>query len=339
MPPSVENGKRDQPSAPRTRRSLWAWVFGGVALSVVALACVACVWRPDAAAALTLIPVWCWPAGGLLTALPIARIGARRAFWLLVLFWVGFSVALVEELTSTARIVVDAVRSPSEKPTVRIVSLNCANSPHCVDDLKRVDPDIALLQEAPGSDQLGKIARTLYGDSGNFLAGGDTAILARGRIEPLFVDRAAHFVAGSVGLENGRRFTCISLRLTPPPARLDFWSAGFWADHRNLRQQHRQQLQQIKSRIDAHWNSRPLVLGGDFNTVPRDRALDELQPTFHDTFISGGRGWGATGTNDWPLFRVDQIWTNSRPQNTCTRTIRTDSSDHRIVIFDAFYVD
>jgi endonuclease/exonuclease/phosphatase (EEP) superfamily protein YafD len=83
----------------------------------------------------------------------------------------------------------------------------------------------------------------------------------------------------------------------------------------------------------------PVLVGGDFNTTGLDTALDALRPTLTDAFAGHGTGWGATGTNDWPLFRVDQIWTDARLVPTRVYAEKTTSSDHRMVICDAMFVD
>ena len=198
---------------------------------------------------------------------------------------------------------------------------------------KRVKPDVVLLQESPGHDALATIARNLFGDEGSFVAGGDTAILARGAIKPLFVDRGAHFIVGRVKFKDGRELDCVSLRLAPPPSRLDFWTLGFWSEHREMRHRHRRQLRQVVAQLHEI-ASQSLVIGGDFNTTGLDRALDELRPQLNDAFDGSGTGWGATGTNDWPLFRVDQIWTNTGLIPVSVLAEKTDCSDHRMVLCD-----
>lgn len=304
-------------------------------------AAVSCIWRPDALAALTLIPAWCWLVAGLVSTLPAWRLRHRRVAGTLVVLWIAFAVGWVEELSSVVRLVTVAVRSRAfpESPGLRIVTLNCDSNERCIADLQRVKPDVVLLQEAPGKQALTKMTDELFGEVGSFVAGGDTAILARGAIRESFVDRSKHYVVGSVVLLDGREFRCVSLRLAPPPSRLDFWNGGFWSDHRALRNLHRRQLRQIMTHVHERVGSPPLVVGGDFNTVGLDRALDELRPKLTDAFDGRGTGWGATGTNDWPLFRVDQIWSDSGLVPIQVFAKKTTSSDHRLVVCDAVLKD
>ena len=313
----------------------------GIAVTATAFlgaaAVIACAWRPDALAALTLIPAWCWPLAGLISTIPIWRIQYRRLVGSLFVLWMAFAIGWVEDVSSVTRAVLVAVKTQPQPPNpwLRIVTLNCDNNERCLADLQRMNPDVVLLQEAPGRDALAKMTVQLFGDSGSFLAGGDTAILARGAMRQSFVDRGSHFAAATVVLPDGRELRCVSLRLVPPPSRLDFWSGGFWSDHRDLRNLHRRQLRQIKAHISETPSAAPLLIGGDFNTVGLDRALDELRPRLTDAFTTSGTGWGATGTNDWPLFRVDQVWTDSLFVPTRVFAEKTNASDHRMVVCDA----
>jgi hypothetical protein len=255
---------------------------------------------------------------------------------LLTILWLAFAVGWVEELSSLTRSAVAAIHPSAARAglTLRIVSLNCANDPRCVADLQSMHPDVVLIQEAPGEDALAEMAAELFGGAGHVLGGGDTAIMARGHIAAQFVDRRTHLVAGTVHLENGSQLNCVSLRLAPPVSRLDFWSGGFWADHRARRDLHRQQLCKVLARASEFAPPAGLVIGGDFNTVPLDRALDEMTPALAEAFTRAGRGWGATGTNDWPLFRVDQMWSNPAVAVTRVTAEKTRYSDHRMVVCD-----
>jgi hypothetical protein len=84
--------------------------------------------------------------------------------------------------------------------------------------------------------------------------------------------------------------------------------------------------------VAARPNASAVVIGGDFNTLPLDTALGELRPQVADSFATRGVGWGATGTKDWPLFRVDQIWSNARLAPIQAFARKTAHSDHRMVI-------
>jgi endonuclease/exonuclease/phosphatase (EEP) superfamily protein YafD len=288
-------------------------------------------------AAATLIPAWCWLLAGLLSTILLWRLRHRRLAYTLLVLWAVFAIGWVDNAASLSRAVFAAANSktPREIGLIRIVTLNCDSNERCLADLQRVKPDVVLLQESPGQDGLAKLTSQLFGEAGTFISGGDTAILARGAIRQPYVDRSQHFVAGTVVLPDRGEVCCVSLRLAPPPSRLDFWNGGFWSDHRDLRNLHRRQLRQVMTHVREKPSLPPMIVGGDFNTVGLDRALDEMRPQLSDAFDWSGTGWGATGTNDWPLFRVDQVWTDSRLVPIRVFAVKTSSSDHRLVICDA----
>jgi len=326
VPPSVQGAKGD------IRGKLRRVIVCAFAFVPIVMVLVARGWSPDILAALILVPAWCWLLAGMGSLAAVLRAEKKRLACLLMLFWGLFAVVSDEEIPGALRLATERGRAAGE---IRIVSLNCANTPKCLGDLHGVSPDLVLLQEAPGEDDLAQMARELFGASGSVLIGGDTAILARGSIEPKYVDRAGHFVYGTVTLTGGARLDCISLRLSPPPPSVEFWSPVFWTSHRDCRVEHRRQLRAVADQIGETARADvPFIIGGDFNTTPGDRSLLELPGAFRDAFRSSGVGLGGTGTNDWPLFRVDQIWLNGKLAPARTRAVKTAWSDHRMVVCD-----
>lgn len=294
-------------------------------------------WQPDWLAPVTLVPAWCW----LVPAFTLTAWGTCRKYklWSLVvlMLWASYTVAFVEEARSLMRSrsgpTSDWKSARAEERGIRVVSLNCfaANS-RAAEEVAKWEPDIVLLQESPSREHLRHLSQELYGSDGTFLWGGDTSILAHGRIEPGNVDPNSHFVHATATLPNGLKVNIVSVRLSPPVFRLDFWTPGFWNDHRNKRIKHRQQILEVAQRIEGI--STPLIAGGDFNAPPADAALDSLRRQLSDTFLAAGHGWGNTGTNGWPLFRVDQIWASAHFHAASVTAQKTIHSDHRMVVCD-----
>lgn len=312
-------------------------------LAASAVCCVAvsvCYWlQPDWLAAVTLVPAWCW----LLPGIVLAGFGMSRRHksWCLcvLVLWATYTALFVEEARSLIRTAnrPPAGRKPAGEPrrVIRVVCLNCyvANSKSAAEVVK-YNPDIVLLQESPNRDHLRRLSRELFGRDGTYLWGGDTSILARGDLRPRTIDTHSHFVHATVELPTGFTTDIISLRLNPPVFRLDCWSPGFWIDHRNNRKKHRRQVLDVMQVIGRLPRSANLIVGGDFNAPPGDGALEPLRQRLFDTFAQAGRGWGNTGTNDYPLFRVDQIWASRGFSAESVVARKTIHSDHRMVICD-----
>ena len=326
-----------QEDKPELAASVSRWKrFGALCFAIVAVgpligAILGCIVRPDLLAALTLVPPWFWVLLGLAGVVGAVRARHRRWTISLSVIWLSFCIGWVEEVSSLARLMsVKIGFNRVSETSLRVVSLNCANTSRCLEELKAAKPDITLLQEIPGADELQKMAFELYGERGTVLAGSDTAILTHGSIAPRPFDPRQHFVSGVVTIPGRRPIHCISVRLKPPVSRLDAWTAGFWTDHQDRRETHRRELRQVRQALDDvdSWADR--VVGGDFNTVPLDRSLSELGPTVRDAFTQSGIGFGGTGTNDWPLFRVDQIWVSLPSEQVYAQ--QTKHSDHRLVV-------
>jgi vancomycin resistance protein VanJ len=83
---------------------------------------------------------------------------------------------------------------------------------------------------------------------------------------------------------------------------------------------------------DSEQKDWPEILGGDFNTPVPD-AVFKLLHRFHDAHREAGRGWGNTAVNNLPIARPDQIWLKGL-HAISVRAIRTQNSDHRLVLAD-----
>ncbi len=317
-------------------------------MATSATCCVAvsvCYWlQPDWLAAVTLVPAWCW----LMPALALTVYGTtrthKRLCILVVILWVGYTACFVEEVHSLVR---TGSRNTAEwnaarerGQAIRVVSLNCfVANPHSVAEVAEFEPDIVLLQESPGREHLQHLAVEVFGDDGTFLWGGDTSLLVSRRIQPGTVDPTSHFVHATVELPSGVEMDVISVRLNPPVFRFDFYDPGFWTDHRNNRVKHRDQILDVMQVMGGVPQSAHLIVGGDFNAPPLDDALSPLRQRLFDTFTEAGRGWGHTETNDYPLFRVDQIWASRSLQAETVTAQKTIHSDHRMVVCDLVFTE
>jgi len=324
------------------RRSRWrsALISASAILCVVVAACY--FLQPDWLAPVTLVPAWCWCVlGVLMIGGGLVRRGGRRWSAVVLLLWVAFAVAFVEEGRSVARLFAfggahQAVfqSAHSRGRAVRVVSLNCdGNAPNAA-EVKDVAADIVLLQESPPLEQLEATSRELFGDEGSAISAGDTSMIVHGQIEPRDVDRRLPFLHATVELTTGLKVEVLSVRLSPPVSRLDFYRPGFWEDHRANRAKHRRQIEEILQRIGRISKGTPVIVGGDFNAPPGDGAFHGLDERLRDTFLQAGRGWGNTGTNDFPLFRVDQVWASPQFQPKSVTARSTTHSDHRMVVCD-----
>lgn len=320
---------------PRTARLLRA---GAGALFVVStivwLTLAACyALRPDALAALTLIPSGFWLAPGLLAAIVQKWLGRRRLALLSAGLWLALPLLFFD---SPGRFLPFTREEPPQGARrLRIISLNAAGSAKAAEELVARAPDVVLLQESPSEAQLAALCWRLFGGEGDYVRAPDCSILSRGRIDrSAGLSKQPYFTQAVVRLPSGERLQVVSLRLASVPTRLDVWDLDCWRSYTAHRRHQRAQVTALARAVAADGEQLPLIVGGDFNAPAGDPVYDELPEGLVDAFGQSGRGWGCTILNDFPVQRIDQIWCGRGLSPIEARAAVTQHSDHRMVIAD-----
>lgn len=294
-------------------------------------------WQPDACAAATVYPSWCWFVCGLGLALILLRAKRRRFALASIGLWLLFLVVFADTPLSLWRgLWQDANPAwraqAGEAIPLRVISLNAHGSSRAVAALKQYEADLILIQETPSAIQLRKISKSVLGENAGLLAGVDASILSRTPIEPLA--SSVNYTIGKVSIKPGQEVIVVSLRLTPPPFRADLWNPECWRAYRDQRIHQRDELQQLSRRLSELPTDLPLIVGGDFNVNPRDPIFRELPARLRDAFSSAGVGWGNTIINEAPFLRIDQVRCDDRFQPVRVVAQRAEDTDHRAVIAD-----
>lgn len=330
-----------EPNHAAKKERNWPHHLQRLPLIVSIIACVALFlcyrFQPDVCAALTLVPAWIWLAPALLcAAYGFARRQSRLAFVSLAL-WMVYAVMTVEESQSLIRAGVQTVFGSGDaqpERVVRVISLNCFGQASAAFEVVEHRPDVVLFQESPSQEALRRLANELYGEKGAVLWSTDSSIICSGSLQTIANDEGACFVLARATLPNGVECDIASLRLLEPAFRTDLWSPGCWSEHRKNRLKRRQQVLELKDALTDHSNGHPLIFGGDFNCTRADASLWPLREIAADSFRIAGTGWGNTGENKVPLWRVDQIWASPQFKPIRVTAHRTKNSDHRMVICD-----
>jgi vancomycin resistance protein VanJ len=294
------------------------------------------VTRPDALAALNMIPAWFWPLPGIALAALACRAGIRRGAGMLVLLWIVFLFCFADEprglVTFRSWPASGWSAAVREGTGLRVVTLNCAGgSVEAAEEAVKLKPDILLLQESPGSSDVEQLARKMYGRNAGWVCGPDTAILARGKVRPELLPTYVRgfVVAARVRLTTGHEVEVICLRLDPLVL-----GEGLWRGSLKTREAHRAQMRAVCRLLRTIPRRVPVIVGGDFNAPARDGALACLRPRFGDAFESAGVGWGDTVLNDFPVHRFDQVWVSRQLRPLAVVALKTRHSDHRMVVCD-----
>ncbi len=249
----------------------------------------------------------------------------------LMIIWGVFALIFVEEVISITRMLL-----PPGQHSLRVVTLNCGwGRVEAVQELKKLKPDVLLLQESPGSEDLKKLAMEFFGEEGSFVSGPDATIIARGKLDQIGYDRrVSNFVSAKLTTPQGMSLNLVSLRMNPPVLRLDLYNLAAWSEFTQSRIARRAEAEEIASRLKAS-GFQPDIVAGDFNSPPDSRSFGSLTADLTDSFKSGGRGYGATAVNPLPcLVRIDLVYSSRKIEVINVWTFAGKESDHRAVVAD-----
>lgn len=294
----------------------------------------------------TIIPVFFWLFCGVATA--FCAIRNQLASRLLIGAWLAGAMLLgdspqniLRQLLPPDRTWVEARNNAASlgghRVPIRIVSLNCMRDSTSVSKLALLRPDVVLLQETAPSVEMQELLTTHFLDY-SFASSGDASMLVRGEVVPIETDTklapSCHFAL--VKLDSGVQFHAVSLHLIHSPRIADFWNVETWRTFSDLSEQRRRELIEIRAAIGETIGTGPTIIGGDFNAPAGDTIFETLKPSIRDGWAAAGRGWGKTSLNDYPIHRIDQIWSTSHFEAVSVVAKDSEGSDHRMVIFDAW---
>jgi len=291
-------------------------------LGFLACATAAYAWPSDALYAFTIWPPFVWAGIGALLSLPGILKHRTLPQILLISAWLVFWLVFGEE-----RIWMPSRLFSPPTGAARVVSMNCSGG--SVDAAREAltgTPEIALLQESPSRSELESIVRNLYGPSGAVVSGPDASIVVKGKFVNLNLNFGnTNFLVALVETEKLGSLLVVSLRLTPPVFRLDYWNPECWRAYAENRRIRREELREVVEYVKDLSPDR-LIIGGDFNTPP-DRGTFAPLSQFADQASADS---GYTAINEFPLARIDQVWSRGIPAAR-SRASRTVHSDHRKV--------
>tara|TARA_R110002095_G_scaffold50387_4_gene44196 strand:+ start:3280 stop:4023 length:744 start_codon:yes stop_codon:yes gene_type:complete len=235
------------PAKKRVIRILSSVAFGLTLLLLIGLS-ICFAKQFDACTAITVYPSWVWFLCGLILSLTLVKTGSRRAAFLTCCLWGLFLVGFADAPLSLCRGIwgssnTEWIAAQIQQQSLRVISLNCSGSKKSILALKQAKPDLILIQESPGLENLKTVADEVFGTEGNFLVSVDAAILCQGEVEQIAA--AENWLVGKTTLPTGQEIVVASLRLSTPPFRFDLWNPGCWRTFRNNRIKQRNQLAEL----------------------------------------------------------------------------------------------
>ncbi|MEM6911911.1 MAG: endonuclease/exonuclease/phosphatase family protein [Verrucomicrobiota bacterium] len=310
------------------------------ALALHALISFCFIFRPDKAAAITVFPLTVWVLAGILLCLLSGLLFKGRFALVVGLIWVVTGVLVADERHGLARLFHEKPEpgpaAPFEgKPVLRCLTLNCkGRSALSSQEILAWKPDIVFLQEQPAPQELSRLVRELFGGEGDFRTTAYCAILSRGRIFQEKRSASQRHLQVKTRFLDGREYHLVALHLLPAVTEVNLFSLDTWRAHYRNRLVRSEQVRTLARERLEFSGGLPCLLGGDFNAPAGDRAMDALNPHFQDAYPLAGTGWPNTFSNQLPLHRIDQLWLTPELRPVRQRTVRTQESDHRMVVLD-----
>jgi endonuclease/exonuclease/phosphatase (EEP) superfamily protein YafD len=321
-----------------SRQSLWfqTIVPGGSIALCLAVAIV--FWlQPNPCAAMLVLPRWMWILPGLILAALGWTRQRKKAALVAIILWLLYIIFFAQEIRSLFRFPHHSASDPKNASALRVISLNCnGGNEKAAAEVSDYHPDLVFFEESPLRPIVKAMATRLLGPEAESLGGSDVSIIARGKLTPIPVEypESAPFAHARIQFASGPIVDVFAVRLQPYNIRADLWSPDCWRNQCKIRQQQRSQFERLEREIAKIPSDIPVIVGGDFNLPAGDKLFDGLCSRLTDTFRQRGNGWGDTLDNDFPVLRIDQVWSDQHFHVASVEARRTQNSDHRMVVCD-----
>jgi vancomycin resistance protein VanJ len=227
-----------------------------------------------------------------------------------------------------------ALNPSSSQPTLRFVTYNLHQDNKAIATLKRLQPDIAVLQESRDVNGMLNDLRAAFPDY-SIQHEYELTTISRFPIRDKRIYRLPknRRPVLEVTLDvNGQAVRVVNMHYTT----LDF--QGLASRNTNTSDRINKnallRLGMTKILLELEDSKIPLVIGGDFNTTPRGAMYSSLRAKYSNAFEQAGWGFGFTYNSKLPVIRIDHVWLNSRVQATRAFAVNDQASDHRPFVTD-----
>ncbi|MBL8047112.1 MAG: endonuclease/exonuclease/phosphatase family protein [Chthonomonas sp.] len=234
-----------------------------------------------------------------------------------------------------------ALVTGSSMPELKVLTWNLRHGERgmnsIVAELRRIDADVLLLQETH-QGELGdspfQVLREKLPEY-NFVGGEETMILSKlpireSRVNELPLASHRRFVPQAEIEFEGKVVTLYSVHLLNG-LRPD-WLKGPSGLPRKLDHAEKQRWDQIKAVDGAIRAEGPVIIGGDFNTLPRGAIYQHFADRYTDAFAAAGRGLGWTFPDYFLTARIDYLWSSPELVPVEANVVGARASDHLPVL-------
>ena len=235
----------------------------------------------------------------------------------------------------------NAASNPSSsQPTFRFVTYNLHQDDlhqpgSTIAALKRLNPDIAVLQESRDVNGLLQRLRAAFPNF-SIEHQGELTTISRFPIRSVQrhdlprTARSPLDMTLDVTLEiNGRNVRIVNLH---------FVFADFRGPFNKPNHSHFSRWEQTQRLLELDQKT-PVLIAGDFNTTPRGAMYSSLRGKYGNAFEQAGWGFGLTYNSRFPVIRIDHVWFNSRVRATRAFAVNDQASDHRPFVTDLVLIN
>lgn len=107
----------------------------------------------------------------------------------------------------------------------------------------------------------------------------------------------------------------------------------FWGRYRHAQENRKESASYLKKTIME--SSLPIIVMGDMNDFNASAPMDSLRDVgMKNAWWEGGFGYGATYHEGWLRLRIDHIYYNEKLKLKGVKVVKTDLSDHNILVAD-----
>ncbi len=294
--------------------------------------------RWDGLVAITLIPLWALAGVGMILSL-LSWLFFRGIPSIVVFcFWLVTGIvgseethSLVRELTNT----IDPREAPQPERQYRAINVNALRSVEGLQQVKDLKPDLVIIQEPPGEEELRGLASSWFESNFDLLHNDGLAIAAKGEFLDIIDEEGTPAIHARVQIETGLLIDVTSIELSPCLPTPKLWSPAAWRQLNEARVHNRRTLRTHLGENQITQSNIGRIVAGGFQTPPGDDVFRPLESNgMTDVFGKAGEGWGNTYPSDYAVLRLDQIWVSENFGISSAQAIPNRTSDHRIVISD-----
>ena len=224
---------------------------------------------------------------------------------------------------------------PENAEVITVMSYNIMYASENLDDIKKViksvNPDILFLQEFRGGEDTGRRFQDEIFPDGFFSIKSYNAVFSKYPLKnaewiELYQQWSIQKVTVEIG---GKDVVLLNLHL-PISIPLTKWQKSTFGSPAEALERQRKARDILLKNTDER--KTPIIMAGDFNSLPHTMFIRKLQYRLVDSFLIRGTGLGNTWSTKYPLLRIDYIFLSHEFTIYSHEVLNENASDHYPIV-------